>query len=184
MSSKKEKSERTQKQWKLYLQELIDNSDKAAIEALLRIYNNQTASEKEKGVSIHLNDVGFNQADSSYLSHLARVELRSRKLGLERGLTLYEINHVKFRIKKYWKQLMILAKEKEAKKNMIPNLNNSYGGKLTQEEMQEVQEYLQTIDEKTKEAELVVTDEYRIHDETSGAKWQHASSTTGGNDQW
>lgn len=184
MSSKKEKSKRTQKQWKLYLQELIDNSDKAAVEALLRIYNNQTASEKEKGVSIHLNDVGFNQADSSYLSHLARVELAARKRGRDTGLLRYDIDHVKVRIKKYWKQLMILAKEKEAKKNMIPNLNNSYGGKLTQEEMQEVQEYLQTIDERAKEAELVLTDEYIIHDETSGAKWQHASSTTGGNDRW
>lgn len=113
---------RTQKEWKEYLQDLLDRSDKAVVEALLRIYDNQTPYEKELRRVVHSNNIGFNAIDVVYMSMMARKELLGRRLN-KQGVDQHDIRMIRRSIKKYWKQLMFLSIEKQKNAERIAREN-------------------------------------------------------------
>lgn len=100
-----------QKQWKLYLKNLVKTNDKALLRAIVLVYENQTAEEKNKDKSIEDNCAGFDKVDAAEMSTIAR------KVKAGKALTESELAKSRNKMPKYWKQLMIISKEKaEAKK--------------------------------------------------------------------
>lgn len=95
-----------QKAWKEELQKLLCRSDAAVESALVRIYNFQTPLEMSTQMSVHENGFGFNRVDAQFLSQYASMV----KMG--HHLTKSEVCIVRSRILKYWKQLMVLSKQK------------------------------------------------------------------------
>ena len=95
-----------QRAWKEELQKLLCRSDLAVESALVRIYDLQTPLEKATDMAVHANGFGFNRVDSQYLSKYATMV----KMG--HHLTKTEVCTVRSRILKYWKQLMVLSKQK------------------------------------------------------------------------
>ena len=99
-----------QKQWEKYLRNLVRTNEKALLKSIMLIYNNQTFEEKEAGTSIYENKIGFNRFDSKEMMRIAR------KLKQRVSLTEYEIAHARIVMPKYWKQLMIISKQKQKDK--------------------------------------------------------------------
>ena len=99
-----------QKQWEKYLRNLVRTNEKALIKSIMIIYNNQTFEEKEAGTSIYENKIGFNRFDSKEMMRIAR------KIKQGTHLTEYEIAHARIVMPKYWKQLMIISKQKQKDK--------------------------------------------------------------------
>ena len=99
-----------QKQWEKYLRNLVRTNEKALIKSIMIIYNNQTFEEKEAGTSIYENKIGFNRFDSKEMMRIAR------KLKQRVPLTESEIAHARIVMPKYWKQLMIISKQKQKDK--------------------------------------------------------------------
>lgn len=99
-----------QKQWEKYLRNLIRTNEKALLKSIMIIYNNQTFEEKEAGTSIYENKIGFNRFDSKEMMRIAR------KIKQGTHLTESEIAHARIVMPKYWKQLMIISKQKQKDK--------------------------------------------------------------------
>lgn len=99
-----------QKQWEKYLRNLVRTNEKALLKSIILIYNNQTFEEKEAGTSIYENKIGFNRFDSKEMMRIAR------KLKQRVPLTEYEIAYARIVMPKYWKQLMIISKQKQKDK--------------------------------------------------------------------
>lgn len=99
-----------QKQWEKYLRNLVRTNEKALLKSIMLIYNNQTFEEKEAGTSIYENKIGFNRFDSKEMMRIAR------KIKQGTRLTEYEIAHARIVMPKYWKQLMIISKQKQKDK--------------------------------------------------------------------
>lgn len=99
-----------QKQWEKYLRNLVRTNEKALLKSIMIIYNNQTFEEKEAGTSIYENKIGFNRFDSKEMMRIAR------KIKQGTHLTEYEIAHARIVMPKYWKQLMIISKQKQKDK--------------------------------------------------------------------
>lgn len=97
-----------QKQWKEYIQDLLDKNPNALYKAVLVVYNNQTYEEKQSGVTISENNKGFSKIDCVFLTHIAH------KIKRRQNLTAKEFYQTRAKMKKYWKQLMI-----ESKRNLI-----------------------------------------------------------------
>nr|DAV95856.1 MAG TPA: hypothetical protein [Caudoviricetes sp.] len=66
--------------------------------------------EKKSSKSLHENGKGFNKVDADFLSEMA-IKIMNRK-----ELTDIELIKSRNKIKKYWKQLMFVSKEKMLKK--------------------------------------------------------------------
>lgn len=94
-----------QKQWKKYLQSLMQYPTMLKASILI-IYKNQTQDEKDSRGTLHKNGVGFNQVDAAYLTTLAK-ELKDGK-----PFTMTDYKKASNKMKKYWKQLMVEAKIK------------------------------------------------------------------------
>lgn len=109
---------KTQKQWKFEIQSLLCRSDKAVIEAMLRIWDLQTSGEKIAGQTLEENGVGFDKVDSSYMKQY----VDKHKIG---KLTKEDVNFIRSRMLKYWKQLMNLSKEK-IRKQMLQDASANY----------------------------------------------------------
>lgn len=99
-----------QKQWEKYLRNLVRTNEKALLKSIMIIYDNQTFEEKEAGTSIYENKIGFNRFDSKEMMRIAR------KLKQKVHLTESEIAHARIVMPKYWKQLMIISKQKQKDK--------------------------------------------------------------------
>lgn len=95
-----------QRAWKRELQKLLCGSDLAVESALVRIYDLQTPLEKATDMAVQANGFGFDRVDAQHLSKYANMV----KMG--HHLTKTEICIVRSRILKYWKQLMVLSKQK------------------------------------------------------------------------
>ena len=95
-----------QRAWKRELQKLLCRSDLAVESALVRIYDLQTPLEKATDSAVQANGFGFNRVDAQYLSEYASMV----KMG--HHLKKFEVYIVRSRILKYWKQLMVLSKQK------------------------------------------------------------------------
>ena len=101
----------SQKQWEAYLKDLVKTNNVALLRAIVLVYDNQTPEEKGKGKSIEDNGVGFSNVDAYEMGKIARKIKRGDQL------TKCEIAKSRNKMQKYWKQLMIISKEKaEVKK--------------------------------------------------------------------
>ena len=96
---------RTIAEAKRVIQAAIDSSDRALYKALLLIYSKQTATEQEMGATVEDNGIGFSGCDAELLTSFAK------------GLTQYghltekQLPYARKKVRKYWRQLMTLAKQ-------------------------------------------------------------------------
>lgn len=102
---------RTQKEWKKELQDLLCRSDKAVVEAMLRIWDFQTDGEKIANQTLEENGIGFDKVDSSYMKQYIDKYYAGK-------LTKDDIVFLRSRMLRYWKQLMQLSKEKIRKQKV------------------------------------------------------------------
>lgn len=84
---------------------LVQTNDKVLYGALKKLYNEQTSDEKAAGETKHNNGVGFNGADSKFMSSVAEFLIK-------RGFMTDKQKYcVRKRLVKYTKQLTRLANE-------------------------------------------------------------------------
>lgn len=82
---------------------LLQNEDRAVLRALIVVYQNQTAQEKNNGSTIEDNGVGFTGIDADILTSFVRFY---ESVGF---LTNRQIAITRNKIVKYWRQLLISA---------------------------------------------------------------------------
>lgn len=109
-----------QRAWKEELQKLLCRSDVAVESALVRLYDFQSPLERAVASSVSENGVGFNRVDANVLSKYACMV----KMG--HHLTKNEVCFVRARILKYWKQLMVLSKQKLQQERAEEEARNVY----------------------------------------------------------
>lgn len=95
----------TLKEWKQYIKSIILTDADAMKRALLIVYGNQTLSEKHACASLESNAIGFDRNDVKELSEIAKK--------VEQGcnLSFHEIEYVRWKLPKYWRQIMNKAKQ-------------------------------------------------------------------------
>ena len=95
-----------QRQWKEYLQNLVRTNKKALYRSIILIADLQTPEEKVWGATIEKNNVGFGAVDAKMMTALA--------LRLNNGgeISPRELAICQNKMPKYWRQLMIISKEK------------------------------------------------------------------------
>lgn len=91
---------------KAAIQKAIRTDERAAIRALVLIYDNQTADEKVWMETKHYNGVGFTAFDAEYLTSLAV------QYNIYGSLSAKQVTSLKRAMPKYWRQLMSRADEK------------------------------------------------------------------------
>jgi len=119
-----------QEQWRTYLRDLVKTNDKALLRAIVLIYDNQTPEEKMIGESIEPNKSGFDKIDAYELGQIAR------KIKNGKPLTKGELAKSRNKMRKYWRQLMIISKrnmENKKKERELENEVNFEVYKLQQE---------------------------------------------------
>lgn len=85
------------------IRDYVQNNDKVLYGAIKKLYNEQTVDEKMAGETKHYNGVGFNGADSRFMSSLAEFLIRN-------GFLTDKQKYVaRKRMVKYTKQLTKLA---------------------------------------------------------------------------
>lgn len=85
------------------IHDYVQTNDKVLYRAIKKLYDEQTEDEKEAGQTKHYNNVGFNGADSKFMSSVAEFLIR-------RGyLTEKQKFAARKRMVKYTKQLTRLA---------------------------------------------------------------------------
>lgn len=146
-----------QKQWELYLKNLVKTNDRALIKAIELIYDLQTAEEKNTGKSIEDNKIGFSKIDAYELGNIAK------KIKRGQSLTEAEVAKSRNKMQKYWKQLMIISKKQMQEKE-------------DQEELKQVEEEMY-YEQLTFEGVLPTQEKtcpcsYGICDECEGAQMQ------------
>lgn len=94
-----------QKQWELYLKDLVKSNDTALLRAIVCIYDRQTPDEKNAGETIDENGIGFSKVDAYEMGKIAR------KIKNGESLTRGELAKSRNKMPKYWKQLMIISKQ-------------------------------------------------------------------------
>lgn len=60
--------------------DLLNKSDKAVERLLIKLFERQTATEKERSRTVRLNARGFTMADAPRLTHYAKILVRGGKL--------------------------------------------------------------------------------------------------------
>lgn len=94
---------------------LLDVNPLAVERGLVAIYERQTADEKAIGRTKVHNGVGFGAYDSEFMSDVAR------KVKAGRRLTPNQLAVVRNRLKRYGRQLVEIANEKELAKQAVAN---------------------------------------------------------------
>lgn len=122
----------SQKQWEVFLKDLLKTNDKALFKSILLIYNNQTTEEQQKQESIDDNYIGFSKIDAKEMSLIAK------KIKNKEQLTKGEIAKSRNKMCKYWKQLMHISLEKQ-KKNK-ENLYKEYELEMFKANMEEIKQ--------------------------------------------
>lgn len=141
----------SQKQWEAYLKDLLKTNDKALLRAIMLIYDNQTAEEKDKGESIEDNCIGFSKIDAKEMGDIAR------KIKANKALTKEELAKSRNKMQKYWKQLMIISKE-QAEAKLIEL-------EIQEENAEKLKQFKQDIETLRKCSEEGIACEYGICDE-------------------
>lgn len=94
---------------------LVQRNDHAALEAICRIYDRQTADEKQVNHTKHDNGIGFQQCDAKFGGFIARLHRAGRKPYADRMV------RVRRMAVKYRAQLAVLSFLKErAKRDSAP----------------------------------------------------------------
>lgn len=101
----------TQKQWEAYLKDLLRTNDKALLRAIVLINDNQTKEEQNQKGSIEHNHIGWTKWDAREMGDIANKILQ------DEPLTNSELAKSRNKMCKYWKQLMVISKQQQAKKN-------------------------------------------------------------------
>lgn len=104
---------KTWKQWKYYIQHLLQNSNAAVESATTKLYMRQEEDEKTTGQSKHINGVGFNKVDAYRMTELARKLLGGKHLSCG------EMEFARASLKKYWKQLALMSKQNIKKQRQL-----------------------------------------------------------------
>jgi hypothetical protein len=91
---------------------LVESNDKAACEAILRIYGRQTQDEKQVDATKHDNGIGFQQADAKFGGFIARLYSSGRMPYADRMV------RVRRMAVKYRRQLAVLSFLKDMAKRM------------------------------------------------------------------
>lgn len=91
---------------------LLLHNPKAVLRGVLAIYERQTADEQSSGYTKKQNGIGFNGPDSAVMSRYAK------KLLAGRNLMPHENADARERIYKYAGQLLQIALEKKAAKDL------------------------------------------------------------------
>lgn len=91
---------------------LLDTNVVAVMRAIVAVYNLQTEDEKIEKVSKHENNVGFGKIDAKILAEYA-LDIKSGK-----GLTKAQIAIGRNKIKKYWRQLLMIANKENQGANV------------------------------------------------------------------
>lgn len=90
---------RNLKEWKRYIQNLIQFNDRAVYSALTVLYAMQEEDEKRDNKSLHENGVGFNKVDADFLGRMAK------RVNAGMQLTDSELQACRWALMKYWRQL-------------------------------------------------------------------------------
>lgn len=104
---------KTWKQWKYYIQHLLQSNDAAVESAITKLYMCQEEDEKTTGQSKHINGVGFNKVDAYMMTELARKLLGGKHLSCS------EMEFARASLKKYWKQLALMSKQNIKKQRRL-----------------------------------------------------------------
>jgi hypothetical protein len=94
---------------------LLDENDRAVERAVLVIYENQTREEQGVNATVEENGIGFTGADAFILSKFAQWLLK----GKGNHLSPRQLEIAAPKMKKYWRQLLVAAKEKEERNASI-----------------------------------------------------------------
>lgn len=100
----------SQGQWERYFKSQLPKNTTLLIRSIGIIYALQTASEQGRDAVVENNGVGFNRIDGNVMSKIAKK--------IERGVSLSDadLTQARTRMPKYWKQLMLHAKNKQTVK--------------------------------------------------------------------
>lgn len=88
------------------IQALLEESDRAVERAIVAIFNYQTYTEQQAEQTSENNGVGFNSVDAEFLSSLAKAVNKGYRL------TQKQMVYGRKKIKKYWKQLQLIAENR------------------------------------------------------------------------
>jgi len=89
-----------------WIQKLLDTNDLAVCRALVVIFERQTADEKASDATHDLNSIGFSGVDAEICSSFAKQYISRGSLS-EKQMVI-----ARKKMKKYWKQLAEIAREK------------------------------------------------------------------------
>ena len=98
----------SQAQAKREIQALIDRNDKAVLRGIVAIYAYQTAAEQASAMTCEENGVGFSGCDAELLSSFAE-QIKARG-----SLSQKQMVYGRKKIRRYWRQLAIIAERKAA----------------------------------------------------------------------
>lgn len=85
------------------IRDYVQTNDKVLYGAIKKLYDEQTEDEKEAGQTKHYNNIGFNGADSKFMSSVAEFLIRKGYLTEKQKFAARK------RMVKYTKQLTRLA---------------------------------------------------------------------------
>lgn len=97
------------REWKAYIQNLIQFNDKAVKSALVLLLSLQEEDERRDNKSVHENGVGFNKIDADFLGRMAK------RVNAGIDLTSSEMQACRWGLMKYWRQLTDRSKANLAK---------------------------------------------------------------------
>lgn len=101
-----------QTEWKAYLQDLVSQNDTALLRSIILIDNLQTEPERKAKESVEDNNVGWTKQDAKEMGEIAD-KIRNREQ-LSKG----ELAKSRNKMKKYWKQLMVISKWQRTENEM------------------------------------------------------------------
>ena len=102
---------------KEYLRDQLSTNDTWAKIALMRIMDNQTEDEQNCDATIVQNGIGFTGTDARILSSFAS-QLQDKKY-----LSPKQMNILKPKMKKYWKQILCISDVEKLNKQIIEKIN-------------------------------------------------------------
>ena len=88
------------------IQHNLSTNPKWIERSLIVLYERQTHDEQHSGETTSLNGIGFNSSDSRYLSYCSRWLLQGKHLNQK------HLEKCGGKLKKYWKQIDTIIKEK------------------------------------------------------------------------
>lgn len=106
------------KQWKAYIQNLLQFNDNAVKSALVLLLSLQEEDEQRDNKSVHENGVGFNKVDADFLSRMAK------RVNAGIDLTQSEMQACRWALMKYWRQLTDRSKVNLKKMKQQRDLEN------------------------------------------------------------